>query len=560
MNALDAFVTNSARSYLQSVVFVDDRIYYNDMPAEVSPSVNLRGLRPQETEVDEANPQHPSALEPLPKSLDAVSATYHPRQLMESFANEGIVCALFEPLRSFKTDQTSVLFKLCERTDIVILDWDLHGDDGDGVSALLAELIKAGEAQSPHHVRLCAIYTDKPNLTPVLNALLTNLEAKGCAIVVAEERLHLIAGATRISIFGKPGSVGRPPNDRAYEVTEAELAGKIIAEFAGLHHGILPAFALHGLASVRKNTKRLLDKFSGKLDGAFLLHRALTLGGNEAFDELPELLSDEIRAILEDAWPGATNLTEVTRSTIESKELAEPQTKWKSKQEQDVDAKPVFKQFLLGGAAGLAVDEHGWVEAKELKKSGFHKVKPSVLKDFEAMLTNAVQSGSENLAALFSNRTQYGDVGRKLNFGTIVRHKQKLADPWSFSVCLMPICDSQRLTKAENFPFWKLKDDAKSGQQGKRFGIAVEVDGKMLSLAAGGKIRNALWVAEFQPSGKGWVETGADQRVFGNAEHIVEWVAELKPQHAQRIAAFMGAEVSRVGLVESEWLRLFCDR
>jgi hypothetical protein len=560
MNALDAFVTNSARSYLQSVVFVDDRIYYNDMPAEVSPSVNLGGLRRQETEVDEAIPQHPPAVEPLPNSpLDPVSATYHPRQLMESFANEGIVCALYEPLKHFTTDQNSVLFRLCERADIVILDWDLHGDDGDGVSKLLAELIRAGQAQSPHHVRLCAIYTDKPNLHQVMDVLLKNLEANAGNVEVANGRLHLIAGATRISIFGKPGSVGRVPNDKTYEVTEAQLAEKIITEFAGLHHGILPAFALHGLASVRKNTKRLLDKFSGKLDGAFLLHRALTLGSNEAFHELPELLSDEIRAILEDAWPGATNLHEVTIAAIKLMKLSEPLEKWKSKQGKDVDVKQVFRRFLADGDSGLTDPAGIEVNAKEFRMT-------KKLSEFEALLAVEKQLTPEHLAVLFSNRTQYGNAGRKLNFGTVVRHKNKADESWSYSVCLMPICDSQRLTKTESFPFWKLKDDAKSGQQGKRFGIAVEVDGKLLSLAAGGKIRNGLWMARFKPGANEWVETAAGQRVFQTeafekeAGQIVEWVAELKPMHAQRIAAFMGAEVSRVGLVESEWLRLFCDR
>lgn len=560
----ETFFTSDESQNASDHYLAGDVDVFGQFLSEVSPPVNLGGLRRQESNVDEAIPPDPSVTKPPPDStVVATALSYHPRQLMESFANAGIVCALYEPLKQFTTDQNSVLFRLCARADIVILDWDLHGDDSDGVSKLLAELIRAGQAQSPHHVRLCAIYTDKPNLHQVLDALLKNLEAKACTVEVAEQRLHLIAGATRISIFGKPGSAGRVPDEKAYEVTEAKLAEKIIAEFAGLHHGILPAFALHGLAAVRKNTKRLLDKFSGKLDGAFLLHRALTLGGNDAFHELPELLSDEIRAILEDAWPGApgaSNLNEVTRAAVDVLELSAPLQQWKSKQEHDVEPKAIFKQFLLSGTASLTVDESSWAEAKDLKKNGFHKVRSSVLKDFEAMLAGAVQSGLENLAALFSNRTQYGDAGRKLNFGTVVRHKNKADDPWSYSVCLMPICDSQRLTKAESFPFWKLKDDAKSGQQGKRFGIAVEVDGKMLALAAGGKIRNALWMAKFQPASKGWIETGADQRVFASAEHIVEWIAELKPLHAQRIAAFMGAEISRVGLVESEWLRLFCDR
>ena len=35
-----------------------------------------------------------------------------------------------------------------------------------------------------------------------------------------------------------------------------------------------------------------------------------------------------------------------------------------------------------------------------------------------------------------------------------------------------------------------------------------------------------------------------------------EWIAELKTEHAQRAAEQFGRELSRVGLTESEWLRI----
>ena len=35
-----------------------------------------------------------------------------------------------------------------------------------------------------------------------------------------------------------------------------------------------------------------------------------------------------------------------------------------------------------------------------------------------------------------------------------------------------------------------------------------------------------------------------------------EWIAELKTEHAQRAAEEFGREFSRVGLTESEWLRI----
>ena len=588
MSAIDDFVKQSATSYLQSVVFVDDKIYESagGRPLESSPvAADLgRSLKPQfgdgssndavdapsnvASDNDGATPAPENSLAGMNAAPEAASGAglsqYHPRELMESFAQKGIVCALYEPREHFTTDPQSVLFSLCERADVIILDWDLYNDDGDGASALLAELIKKSEAEFPHHVRLCALYTNKPSLHPVMDALLAKLTERRCSVEVDQGKLHLIAGATRISIFGKPVSVGRPPDDDPYVVKESDLADKIIAEFASLHHGLMPAFALHGLAAVRRSTKRLLDKFRSELDGAFVLHRALVLGDTDAVDELPELLSDEIRAVLEDCWPSSAPIEEITTALTDSVPLADLDRPWKTKNGQPYDAKPVFREMLRKGVEGLdrARDECG--DLKELKKGqGFRGIKPVLLKDFEALLTIDGRRWSDHLAVLFCNRTQYGADARTLRFGTVVRHKVPEAGTWNYSVCLMPICDSQRLEKPSSFPFWRLKDNAKDGVSAKRSGIVVvDAEGQTHCLAAGGKIRDMLWIQEFTPSASRSVtaERNENRFRFASANMIVEWVAELKPLHAQRIAAHMGAEISRVGLVESEWLRLFCDR
>ena len=71
-----------------------------------------------------------------------------------------------------------------------------------------------------------------------------------------------------------------------------------------------------------------------------------------------------------------------------------------------------------------------------------------------------------------------------------------------------------------------------------------------------------LWIAKFVQTNKEviGIPGGNGAFKFESEGMFVEWVAELKPLHAQRVASYLGSEVSRVGLVESEWLRLFCDR
>jgi hypothetical protein len=40
----------------------------------------------------------------------------------------------------------------------------------------------------------------------------------------------------------------------------------------------------------------------------------------------------------------------------------------------------------------------------------------------------------------------------------------------------------------------------------------------------------------------------------------LEWIAQLKPAHAQRIAQDIGNSFSRIGLIEAEWLRIKSER
>ncbi len=592
MSAVQEFVKRSTVRYLQNVVFVDDNIYARGRPVEVSSDAINAALTVQpnftasESMEDDFPPSSeevrgsPVPLTPLPVSSSQVAGQessqpdvittdrisgYHPRELMESFAQEGIVCALYEPRKDFKTSLDSELYRLCERADIVIPDWDLYGDDGEGVTALLFELIKAGESIYPHHIRLCVIYTDKPNLHTVMNELYEKLTQRDCKVEVEEGCLRLKAGATRICIFGKPGSTGRPPESKSYEVKEEDLANRVIEEFAGLHKGVLPAFALHGLAAIRRNTKRVLDKFRGDMDGAFFLHRALALSDEDAFEQMPDLLADEIRAVLEDALPNIVDIRSASSGAIAELAIGDPEQSWtRIEGGGPFDAKPVLREILSNGIDGLSDASRVCKQAKELEK-GFRGIKPSYLKDFERMLQVNGKSWSEELAALFCNRTHYGVDGRSLRFGTIVRHKDDSEGSWNYSICLMPICDCQRLElgKQYSFPFWRLKEDAKQGCTGKRNGVVVvDSDAATHCLASGGKIRDKLWLAEFTASNNGRVVATRDDKVFrfDTSGRTVEWLAEMKPLHAQRIASYMGHEISRVGLVESEWLRLFCDR
>lgn len=110
MTALDEFVKETAEKYLQSVVFVDDKIYFNQLPVDLDniPPSLFSGLKSQfiqeqgGEEVDATTDEAQSithSVRPDDKRVEALEGQggYHPRELMESFARKGIVCALYEP-------------------------------------------------------------------------------------------------------------------------------------------------------------------------------------------------------------------------------------------------------------------------------------------------------------------------------------------------------------------------------------------------------------------------------------------------------------------------------
>lgn len=550
MTDLEHFSRAAAKNYLQSIVFVDDEIYSN---ASGHPVVVTSELPLFKTPFTNTAVQQSPATE---TEIGTKTVPYHPKQLVESFAREGMVCALYEPVEDFKTEPTSELFKLCERADVVILDWDLFGQDGRNILPLLGNLVNQSQSSLPHHSRLCVIYTTKPDLTRVSGAIYDYLGKEGLTVEDVRDST-LIAGATRIIVLGKPNVPGRTEEAKALEVAEDKLADRVIEEFARMHRGILTSYALHGLASVRQNSKRILDKLHCDLDGAFLLHRALLIENEEAFEQIPELLAEEILAILLDNQLPADDVSQITADTASKLTLhgvTWPQVDKKT----PAEIEQLARSFLGAGAAAIA----GQYEVKmEDKKDR------DLAKKLHTSMGCEKSNAEKKLASLFSLRTNYfGSQLPLLSFGTIVRWAADNGNDrtYAYALCLMPICDSVRLKGGKenrtSFPFWTLKTNRGGGSSR---GIVVPTnEGAYVELYASGKPRDMLWIDLFSAAESGVVASERDGSEFffsGNEKKRLEWVAQLKPAHAQRVAHDIGQSFSRVGVVEAEWVRLLTE-
>lgn len=532
MTALVEFARESARLYLQSIVFVDDEIYSQSSP-RIDSQAYVGKIPAFPSPFKSSQVESPAANNIV---LEDPQRIYHPKQLVESFAKEGIVCALYEPAIGFSAERESELYRLCERADAIILDWDLYQEGGENITPLIANLVDQSQGAMPHHVRLCVIYTATPDLYRVGNKVYDKLVERKLQVDVSQEGAVLIAGATRICIFGKPDVVGRTDKAKALEVRESDLATKVIDEFAKMHTGILPSIALRGLASIRRNSRRILDKFSHVLDGPFLLHRAMVAEDEEAFDQVSELIAEEALAVMDEDEVSKEEMDRITSEVSKSLNL-------KSVTFEPVEGKGPFasgaaaERYLIGGWAAISSDFRR--PRKGIPFDSFHA----------AMGCNETYA-EKQLAALFSVRTKYKATPPRLGFGCVLR-----LEDGAFAFCLMPACDSIRLSVKTSFPFWRLKEIGGAGSRGM---VVQTDDGKYRDLYAEGKPRDMFWMDSFVASNLGVIAADkvGERYFFAGEKHRLEWVASLKPEHAQRIAHDIGLKFSRVGLVEAEWLRL----
>lgn len=167
------------------------------------------------------------------------------------------------------------------------------------------------------------------------------------------------------------------------------------------------------------------------------------------------------------------------------------------------------------------------------------------------------ESLDERFALLTTQRSFYQGRIPTLTLGTIVQLKTDS----SYLLCIQPRCDCVRVEANTAFLFLPMKVDQGNGE---KFDMILQVIGRYVKLVLQKKTHD-LRLVKFTP-GQDDKETIVGK--LANSEYYFTdvtgatytWVGELRSEHAQRIANEFAANLSRVGLDESEWLRLWATR
>jgi len=361
------------------------------------------------------------------------------------------------------------------------------------------------------------------------------------------------AAVARVVVYAKPDSGIRASMRAARRriVAYEKLPEVLVTEFATWTQGLVSNLALKSVAALRANTHQLLQKLSPELDSAYLWHRAVLGDPIEAEEHLVSIVASEFRAILDDTDVRSAAALPAIREWLERETITDYSTRFGEsahRSRQDV------LELLKFGTAGETEDSRRVIQRfGKLKADKAHK-KSASLAGFAASVPAALRA-NEQFALLTSLRTQYRRPLPRLVLGTIISYGRGASR--RYWVCLQPRCDSVRLSGPIPFPMLPLEPVAEGP-----FHVLLPATGrrKAVRLAAKPKPSRLEMIHFVASSSVGCIIADDNKRRFtfiDSKKRRFKWEGELKFEHAQRLAEILGREFSRVGLTESEWLRLW---
>lgn len=556
------FILKSVSRYLQTVVLIDDRIYDHK-----SGSIPENLQEPLSRHRKAASKSAGSVLE-RKENIDKPSeeidkyeeVSFH--DIQNSFAEKRIICSLYQPKKNASFGSQSEVYNLCSVADVVVVDWDIHGDTGNKATELVVTLIKQSIMDVPHQLRLVLIYTMDSNLGSVASSVYEALSSQigRASIDVLEDSNGLIFTSenARVVVLGKKSNTSLPQYS-AFFVPEKDLAERTVSEFSHLASGLLQCIVLQGIASLRENNRRILMRFQGALDAAFLTHRALLMP-DEAFGQIIPMLTDEIRAVLEDNL-GEHPLGDGIISTEIISDWCEKH--WKPvagaslRIGDSVEPKEFAKDVFCNGSnindyTGRGSQISGMLETKDGIKTWVEKKCDPLAKYLSSDVNG--NFSQEILSALMSQRIAYENSRKTLHLGVILR--KQITDESRYMLCLQPVCDSVRVKETGKIFIFCLLDVPSDGSPFTH--TVIDASNNPIRLVYKAKVTNCYISLFSSDTGVVCALKNDDGRfLFKDIENNeYEWVAELKTEHAQRAAEEFGRILSRVGLTESEWLRL----
>ena len=309
------FSRDAVCRYLRSVVLIDDNLFNAKERHSRQDDLNLDGPPILILNKDGVAPDLATmAIDADEDDRRADDNLVDARSVTDGFAKKGIVCGVYKPKEfsatNFEDDENfKTLLKVCTNADVFILDWHLfQGNQSENAVALLLKHILSEDNRnaSPKPVRFCAIYTAE-RVDKICDKVYAAFRQIDSSARQDADARKVYAGGLTVCIYAKEEAIS------SGAVAAKDLANRIITDYAKTYEGILPALALRGIAAIRDNTKRILDKFPAGMDPAFVLHAGLTISGKNIAEDVVYLMGDEVASVLADTQVASDEIYELCK-------------------------------------------------------------------------------------------------------------------------------------------------------------------------------------------------------------------------------------------------------
>lgn len=477
-----------------------------------------------------------------PNSFDA-------QEVSKSFADAGKFCAIYAP--QYDTDIEHCVM-LASKADALIVDWRLvlkrtkpvdpnadAKDDirGEYTSELLHHVL---DEASDDQFKMIVIYTGENDLGTVYDNICAEFQTY--SLTTHQETFSLSSKNIEIVVRAKRQYQHNPEWNK-FVLTYQELPATIIDFFTEKIKGLLPNFALQAITEIRNSTSKILGVFSKDLDPAFLGHYVSIPDCNDTFPVLSKAFGTAV-----------TNLIDTSGSEYElwmekwiDDNIKEHEIKICNKNIK-CSAENLKKLIKSSKTFETKYKESFGVNVNQYSEDSYKRKAIDLFCSQDSDLSNYKWSRLLQYNNLFSSSKVH-----KLTLGTVVKCKGKDDADWKYLLCIQQRCDSVRIPVQEKrtFLFLPLIKDIK--------GEAVVV-GENDHYIVNNKTYS-IELHEFSPKGN---EAFIAAQLSENKEYIFQdkhgvnyiWVAELNEMFAQSIVSAYASQLSRVGIDNSEWMRL----
>ena len=470
------------------------------------------------------------------------------RKVSDAFAEEGLNCAFVLPDDN-NFDEEIVVRRVLNAaliSDIVVIDWYLYGDSPNLTRRILREIASSDVAENGR-LRFICIYTGQPVVDQIYMDVRESLSEGGIYVEMVDEGVF----------FSKEQSYLVTVLNKA-AILPSDLPSNLVYYFSRFADGLMPSFALAAVGAIRKNIHHMVTRFDKVLDSAYVANRLIT--------NPPEDVAELMRELLVSECDNAVGLESVADQYLDKEAVG----KWLSIKKDEIVSQVYGKKQVDSALLSLllrnGIDDKGArTDAGDLiSLPGEHRNKVSISLAGDEEKSKEAELSFSRLVVF--KREAFGDtklIGTEgwlpsLTTGTLLRMQD--GESKRYFICLTPACDTLRLLKETPFVFLEaVVDDNRYSL------ILKEEEGNSRGLYFREK-HPTLMTYSFLPTGNSERVRGEQHKPEGGKnfftftttsnQHRFTWLGEVRYARAASEMAKLAGNWMRIGISDSEYLRL----